>query len=389
MRLCRLPAFCIVLLALHCAIRNPQSAIASQATAPGVAERFDRAVKLQQAGKWAEAEAEYRAVLAARPNYAEAHANLGAVLIRMDRYKEAIREYETALKLGPNLTPILLNIGLAHYRKGEFKKAVEAFKRFLKSTPDNAQVIQLTALSLVALGRDEEALQYLDPALASAPNNPALLYALGLASLRLRKPMVTGVIEELARVPDGLAFSHLLLGQASIWNSAFEKGIEELEAAAKLDPNLPRLHYSLGLGYFKLARFEEARAAMEAELKRVPGDVSTMCFLASIDDVEGKLEDALRRLGQALKADPESAQAPAMIGRILMKQGKYAEALQPLQAAAKKDPNEIKNHLNLARVYQLLGREQDADRESAEVQRLRNLQLDKDRAIMLEPPDKP
>lgn len=356
---------------------------------PDVASSFGRAVKLQQEGKWAEAEAQYRAVLAVRPNYAEAHANLGAVLIRMDRYREAIREYETALKLAPNLTPILLNIGLAHYRKGEFEKAVAAFKKFLKSSPNNAQAIQLTSLSLVALGRDEEALQYLEPALTSAPDNPVLLYALGLASLRLKKPMVTGVIEELAKVPGGVAFSHLLLGQASVWNSRFEKGIEELEAAAKLDSNLPRLHFSLGLAYFKLARFKEARAAMEEELKRLPEDASSMCFIASIDEAEGKLDDALRRLGQALKADPESAEAPAMMGRILIRQGKYAEALQPLQAAAKKDPNEIKNHLNLARVYQFLGRQQDADRESAEIQRLRDLQLEKNRSMMLEPPDKP
>ncbi len=366
-----------------------QSAMASQGAASDPAAAFARAVKLQQAGKWAEAETQYRAVLAARPDYAEAHANLGAVLIRMDRYSEAIREYETALKIAPNLTPILLNIGLAHYRKGDYAKAVAAFKRFLKSSPRNAQALQLTSLSLVALGRDEEALQYLEPALTAAPNNPVLIYALGLASLRLKKPMVTGAIEELAKTPGGLPFSHLLLGQASIWNSRYEKGIEELKTAAKLDSNLPRLHYSLGLGYFKLARFEEARAAMEEELKRVPEDATTMCFIASIDEAEGKLDGALLRLGQALKADPESAEAPAMIGRILVRQGKYAEALQPLLAAVKKDQNEIKNHINLARAYQLLGRQQDADRESVEIQRLRNLQLEKNRAIMLEPPDKP
>jgi Tfp pilus assembly protein PilF len=145
----------------------------------------------------------------------------------------------------------------------------------------------------------------------------------------------------------------------------------------------------MGLGYFKLARFEEARAAMLEELKRVPEDATTMCFIASIDEAEGKQDDALQRLGQALKANPESAEAPAMIGRILVKQGKYADALQPLQTAIKRDPNEIKNHLILARTYQLLGRQEDADRESAEVQRLRNLQFDRNRAIMLEPPDKP
>jgi len=40
------------------------------------------------AGAWKEAEEEYRAVLSPARNYAEAHANLGAVLMRRDRYEE-------------------------------------------------------------------------------------------------------------------------------------------------------------------------------------------------------------------------------------------------------------------------------------------------------------
>ena len=126
MRPFRLLSLCIALLALQFASRASQIAIASQGAVPGVAARFDRAVKLQRAGKWAEAEAEYRAVLAARPNYAEAHANLGAVLIRMDRYREAIREYETALKIAPNLT--VLGAGRNH-QLGEASQASALIRR--------------------------------------------------------------------------------------------------------------------------------------------------------------------------------------------------------------------------------------------------------------------
>jgi magnesium-transporting ATPase (P-type) len=101
--------------------------------------RFNKAVELQRKGELKEAEKEYRAVLAAAPNYAEAHANLGAVLIRLDRYEEAISSYEKAFSLAPKLTPILMNIGIAHYRKSEFEKAVEALK---KLTAPKAHVLR-------------------------------------------------------------------------------------------------------------------------------------------------------------------------------------------------------------------------------------------------------
>jgi Tfp pilus assembly protein PilF len=50
-----------------------------------VVARFNRAVELQKKEAWKEAEEEYRAILAASPDYAEAHANLGATLMRQDR----------------------------------------------------------------------------------------------------------------------------------------------------------------------------------------------------------------------------------------------------------------------------------------------------------------
>ncbi|HEU4388075.1 MAG TPA: tetratricopeptide repeat protein, partial [Blastocatellia bacterium] len=78
-----------------------------------VETRFNRAAELQRQGAWKEAEAEYRAIIAVSPNYAEALANLGVVLARQDNYEGAIAAYEAALRLKPQLTPILLNLGIA------------------------------------------------------------------------------------------------------------------------------------------------------------------------------------------------------------------------------------------------------------------------------------
>ena len=88
------------------------------AQTPDPAAQFSRAVQLQQQGKLTEAADEYRAALKTKPDYLEAHANLGVVLARLGKYEEAVASYESALKLAPQLMPILLNLGIAHYRAG-------------------------------------------------------------------------------------------------------------------------------------------------------------------------------------------------------------------------------------------------------------------------------
>ena len=214
--------------------------------------KFNRAVELQQQGKLDEAAAEYRAALAIKPDYLEAQANLGVVLARLGRYDEAVAAYESALKLAPHSAPILLNLGIAYYRAGKFDQAVAAFQRLLEQKPDVTQARQLYGLSLSALGRDEEAVKQLEQTLDAAPPDAAVLYSLGLAYLRLGKPGFRATLERLAAFPEGRPALHLLQGQAFLRDQEFEKALEELQSAAKLNPDLPRLHFSTGLAHHQL-----------------------------------------------------------------------------------------------------------------------------------------
>lgn len=363
----------------------PLNSLYTQSTQEDATARFNRAFELQKKGAWKEAEEEYRAVLAVAPDYAEAYSNLGAVLMRLDRYEEAVRAYETALKLSPKLTPVLLNLGIAHYRKSEFVRAIDAFKRFLDASPGNAQATQLTALSLVELRRDEEALEYLDPALLASPKDPTLLYATGLVCLRTDKPYVNGIIKTLSEADGGVPFSHLLRGQQLLKHYEFEKAVEELNAAAKLNPDLPRLQYSLGLCYFKLGRTKEATAAFEAELVRSPKDFSTLYYTAYFREESGDIADAHGKINLALALEPDSPEGNALLGKILFKEGKAQEALKPLEVAVAKSPEDADMRYLLARVYMQAGRREDAAREFNESKRLREVQLEKDREKTLKP----
>src|SRR4030095_760158 len=245
-----------------------------------VAYRFNRAMELQRRGELKEAAAEYRAALARHASAAEDKANLVAVLAQLGKYEEAIAAYEAAYRLKPELTPILLNLGIAYYRAGQFAKAVEVLGRFLAVAPDHAQARQLLGVSLVELGRDDEAVNYLEPSLQSAQVEATALYSLGLAYLRLRRGDVGNVAKRLAAREDGAALSLLLPGQGHIEEFSFEKAAAELEAAAKLSADLPRINFLLGLAYFKLGRLPESRERLAREMSQAPADFLPSYYLA-------------------------------------------------------------------------------------------------------------
>jgi tetratricopeptide (TPR) repeat protein len=347
---------------------------------PDATTLFSRGVQLQQQGKLNEAAEQYLAALKVKPDYAEAQANLGVILAQLGRYEEAITAYEAAYRLAPQLTPVLLNLGIAHYRAGQYARAAEILKRFLELRQDSIQARQLYGLSLVEIGADESATAQLELTLDAAPRDVAVLYCLGLAYLHLGRPEMKSMIERLASFPAGEGASHLLKGQSLIASGDHERAIAEFEIAEKLDPNLPRLEYSLGLAYQQLGRSKEALAAFSKELVRRPDDFLTLYYVALLSESQGNLDDAQRHLDRAMKLVPDSPGANALLGKILFKRGKAAEALVPLEYAVAKNPGDSDWRYLLARIYQQLGRSEDAKREFAEVQKLRAKQLEQDRA---------
>jgi tetratricopeptide (TPR) repeat protein len=347
---------------------------------PSAAEAaFNRAMGLQHEGRWPEAADAWRKFLELEPSHAGAHANLGAVLLRLGRYDEAVKSYDDALRLNPRLTEALFNLGVAHYRAGQFAKATEALSRYLADRPESWQARQMLGLALIELGRDEEAAPLLEAALDSNPQDASLLFGLGLAYLRLKRPEVKTMIERLAATSSGEPFAHLLKGQNYLADSDFQHAVESLEAAAKLSDDLPRLHFSLGVAYLRAGRNQEALRAFEHELKRMPRDYWTLYYLAFLHDAEGQLEAACERAQLALALQPRSADAGALLGKVLLKQGKAAEAVPPLETAVGQNPNDANLRFQLARAYQQSGRRQDAAREFAEAQRLKDRGIEKER----------
>jgi predicted Zn-dependent protease len=352
------------------------AAIGDTPLSASAAARFDHAVRLQQRGALAEAEAEYRALIADVPGHAESHANLGVVLARQGRYEEAVASYATALRLDPALTAARLNLGIAYYRAGQLEKASAALDEYLRLDPASVQARELLGLILVDMGRDAEGAGHLERSLPSDPDNAAALYALGRAYLRLHRPEEVSVASRLESLPAGRRLAHLLRGLSRLERGESRSALDELQAAAALDGELPELQVSLGIAYLRAGQRTEARASFERELARSASDARSLYYLAFLDHEEGRLDQARGRLDTLLSFDPGSGPGNALLGRILLQDGRALEASRALELAVARDPEDSTRHYLLARAYQALGRREDAAREFAQVQRLKDGELE-------------
>src|SRR5256885_1621065 len=167
--------------------------------------------------------------------------------------------------VGNSLFQLFLSFAISAWVECSLYFFFSSRRRHTRLQGDWSSDVCSSDLSLVELGRDSEAIPHLETSLASSPEDTAVLYSLGLAYLRVGRPELLQIIFRLSQLPAGLAASHLLSGQRLLAGGEYERSISELDEAAKLNPALPRLHYSLGLAQLKLGRNVDALASLKSE----------------------------------------------------------------------------------------------------------------------------
>lgn len=103
------------------------------------ADAYRRGNEAARADRLDEAEAAYREALTARPDFAEAHNNLGNVLMRSERWNEAVASYRAALDRGLVHPLVFYNLGTALRRAGDAAAAERSFATALAMMPEHAE----------------------------------------------------------------------------------------------------------------------------------------------------------------------------------------------------------------------------------------------------------
>jgi tetratricopeptide (TPR) repeat protein len=200
---------------------------------------------LEIPGRIPDAVFEYQAALRIYPNYAEAHNNLGAILLQSGQTMEAVGEYQAAVRLDPDYPDAHSNLGGALSRlPGRLSEGAAELETAVRLDPENAR--RRAALGSVLLqmpGRLPQAIGQLQTAVKIDPELTDAHYslAIALAQIPARLPDAVTEFQVVLRSRPNDAGAHYQLGVAlSRMPGKLPEAIQEIESAARIRPD-PRL----------------------------------------------------------------------------------------------------------------------------------------------------
>lgn len=156
-----------------------------------------------------------------------------------------------------------------------------ALSEFYRTSVDALVSGQVSAAELKLEARDA-----LIRALALVPEY--LPARLELAFLKEQEEGIAAALAELEPWEDASPQIMYHIGRLYLNDGSTEQAVEKLEAAIREVPNHSNAHYSLGVAYFRLERYEESLSEFRAVLELNPGS----------EDVAAKIEQVEAKLGE-------------------------------------------------------------------------------------------
>jgi type IV pilus assembly protein PilF len=141
-------------------------------------------------GKLPEAERDYRRALELKPDYSEAHNDLGQLLARAGRLEEAVREFDLALESMWYREPFVArcNKGQALWRMGKHEEGMAEIRACLKLAPRYCQGHRELGRIELEQGRLKEALEALGRYAELCDKTADAWFQLGLAQMKAGDP---------------------------------------------------------------------------------------------------------------------------------------------------------------------------------------------------------
>jgi predicted TPR repeat methyltransferase len=200
---------------VHAEIRKETDGERERISELSLPDALALALQIHRRGHLVEAEILYRKVVAAAPDYADAHHflgvllhqggdsdaaigsihrsislnsdepnyynNLGNVLVEAGRLAEAADAYEKVIQLAPAHAHAYNNLGALSKARGQFEDAARAYRKAIELNPDHVDAHNNMGKLLSTQGRMKEAVAWYCKAITLMPRHPDARKLLGLA----------------------------------------------------------------------------------------------------------------------------------------------------------------------------------------------------------------
>jgi Flp pilus assembly protein TadD len=224
-----------------------------------------------------------------------------------------------------------LQAGLSHFDEGDYEDALAVFEQAIERLGPEMDLLHWKGIVLRHLGRLREAIETLEAsAKAEAPEGSLYELAVLLLEENLEPARGLTILEDLSARGDLPAREYLA-------HRAYEEGrfAQVVELAREAQP--------------------------EGALEQWPDSVECLETLEGIALTEmGHLDEARFHLKKAARKSPGCASHLTNLGRVYQLEKRYTRALKAYMRAMELDPDDPIPRINLAHLYEEMGREETA-----------------------------
>src|SRR5205823_6571507 len=384
---------------------------------------------LAQSDEDDKATAEFREAIRLYPDYAEAHANLGATLIPTD-VEQAIVELEKAVALQPASVKAQFNLAEAYGRSPRYgsAKQIEQLRKVMSISPTFASGHLALGKALLQDGKVPEALTELQEAVRLEPQSGESHYQLGLALARAGKQQEAAGEAQKGRELSAAeernrnASLDITEGRAALERGELEQAATKFRHALKLQPDSAEAQRYLGIALQKQGD-NSSTSAVESEpsatpdlsqlpenptppILKVPAGEDDSAKLAEFEGyireqkfqevepmlasyviehprsswgwyaygytlfAEKKLGASIQALAKSLQLDLRNTEAHKILGRDLMMIGRFDAAQTEFEQGIRYDPKSAEMHYNLGKLFSIQDNWQPARKELKESLRI-------------------
>jgi tetratricopeptide (TPR) repeat protein len=289
------------------------------------------------------------------PDYLEARAVLGRLLLEEGRAREAIDVLAAVRGEGRIYEAAYFDLGVAYLEAGEPSSALEIFRNLSARKDAGAAATNNLGVAFMRLGQFPPASDAFETAVGLSSGSREPVFNLGWSYWRTGKgARAFELFQELTSDAPLDAEAHLLLGAAALSQARADIAERSRGTALTLDPFLADVDPATVEGWERLVRSSSPRNG--AAVSSAPGDYEedVVALMELFDARElrsrGRMEEAILLLQQSLYRDPTAIDSRRELADLYRAEGELDQAASELAIVLWTEPS-AEAHVELARVF--------------------------------------
>ena len=256
-----------------------------------------------------------------KPDFSEAHKNLGITLKDLGKFDDAVKSFKKSIAIEPKYLDAHYNLAVTHKVMGQLDFAVNSYKEVLVINPDFAEAHNNLGNVLKDLDQLNNAFTSYEKAIAIRPD---------------------------------FAEAHNNLGNVLKDLDQLTNAVTSYEKAVVIKPDFAESYYNLGVVLKQLGLLDDAVRAYKNAITIKPDFAEAHNSLGNCFTILGQMGLAIDCHEKAISIKSDFAEAHNYLGFNLLSLGKLKGATKFFENAIGINPNYAEAHGNLGNVFKKL-----------------------------------